>query len=235
MLLGSSGGPLFRLAPDGAMTQLTDPQVPIYDGSAWNGVVTHDPVTGEYLVLTPTEREFWSYAIDGETWSMLPAQPPVDITDGAVVAAPIDTYGVTMFTHCKSGTCGVLLYQHAQCDDCPGPDPDTGGDDGTDSAGDDTDPETGSQDAGATDDGDDAPADSSADAGSTDPAGTDAGADGEDAPGDASGCACRTTPRRGAGLLALAVLALIRGRARTGAPSTRRRSRSRSRSRGSRS
>jgi hypothetical protein len=112
MILGHGGGALYQLDAQGTMSARDPLSITIYDGSAWNGVFTVDPVSGEYLVLTASNHELHVYDAQGDRWALAAQQPP-STADGAVVAAPLDTHGVTMFTHCRSGECGVLLYRHA--------------------------------------------------------------------------------------------------------------------------
>jgi MYXO-CTERM domain-containing protein len=113
LIFGSAqSGMLYHLSSAGEITPAGDLPVSIYDGSAWNGVVTVDPIAGDYLVLTPTNRELHIYDALTDTWELAANQPP-DLVDGGLVAAPLDTHGVTMFTHCRAGTCRVLLYKHS--------------------------------------------------------------------------------------------------------------------------
>jgi chitodextrinase len=112
-ILGSSTGALFKLSSSGELTPLQDIPVSIYDGSGWNGVVTVDPVSGEYLVLTPPTREFHAYDVVSDTWRSDLTPPPAPGMN-AVLGTPIATYGVNAFTHCDNrGSCGVWLYRHS--------------------------------------------------------------------------------------------------------------------------
>ena len=75
-ILGSSTGALFELSGSGDLAPLQDIPVTIYDGSAWNGVVTVDPVSGDYLVLTPPSRQLHVYDVVTDTWRPSPNAPP---------------------------------------------------------------------------------------------------------------------------------------------------------------
>jgi hypothetical protein len=113
VILGSSTGALFKLSSLGALVPLGDVPVAIYDGSAWNGVVTVDPVSGDFLVLTPPSRQLHVYDVVSDTWRLGP-HPPPDPGMDAVLGTPIAAHGVTAFTHCHhSGNCGVWVYKHA--------------------------------------------------------------------------------------------------------------------------
>jgi chitodextrinase len=112
-ILGSSTGALFALSSSGQLDRLGNIPVTIYDGSAWNGVVTLDPVSGDFLVLTPPTRQLHVYDVVTDTWRPSPHAPPAPGMN-AVLGTPIAAYGVTAFTHCNNrGTCGVWLYRHA--------------------------------------------------------------------------------------------------------------------------
>jgi len=113
LITGSAeGAKLYRVGADGQISDRGGLEVSIYDGSAWNGVVTVDPTSGDYLILTPSTRELHVYDVEGDLWRPGDDQPP-DLVDGGLVAMPIATHGVTWFTHCRSGVCRVLLYKHA--------------------------------------------------------------------------------------------------------------------------
>jgi hypothetical protein len=112
-ILGSSTGALFKVSSSGPVTPLGNIPVSIYDGSGWNGVVTVDPVSGDYLVVTPPPRRLHIYDVVTDTWR--PSLDPLPDPDmNAVLGTPIPAYGVTAFTHCDNrGNCGVWLYKHA--------------------------------------------------------------------------------------------------------------------------
>jgi hypothetical protein len=74
--------------------------------SAREGLITVDPVSGDYLFF----RDGGFYTFDGETWDERPSAPPF-ATDGSdgTVAASIDTYGVVLVLRWPEQ---VWLYRH---------------------------------------------------------------------------------------------------------------------------
>jgi hypothetical protein len=115
VLVFGSGGPrtLFKLSSTGQITQLNKPPVSFYDGSGYNGVFTVDPVSGEYLLLTPTLRQLYSYDVSGDLWHVQPSASKPDFNRRGVAAAPISTHGVILFVTCGRSNCKAYLYKHA--------------------------------------------------------------------------------------------------------------------------
>jgi hypothetical protein len=113
MLIGAGNHKLYKISSSGQLSALKNSPVTIEDASAWSGITTVDPVSGDYLVLTSSAHQLYVYNVLTDTWTLSPNQPPSLLVNTGVVAAPISRYGVTMFTYCKDGTCGVLLYKHS--------------------------------------------------------------------------------------------------------------------------
>lgn len=188
---------LHRLDADGTVTDLGGLGAPIYDGSGYNGVLTVDPVSGDYLVSTPAgegDRTWHAYDVMENAIGELPTSPDIDLTNTGMVATPIADYGITLFVYCYGGTpCGVLAYKHAPFEIPPG----TTSGDGSDSEGDATAGDGATSDAADTTGGDDD------DDGATIPnpssSATTPSDDGDDSSGssddadlddDAAGCSC---------------------------------------------
>jgi hypothetical protein len=113
MVLGSSTNAMFKVNTSGQLSALKTMAYPVYDGSAWTGVFTVDPVSGDYLVFTPTDRTMHVYDVTTDTWKQAATPPPAGaLSGGALNAAPIEEYGVNLFVHCKSG-CQTIVYKHA--------------------------------------------------------------------------------------------------------------------------
>ncbi len=211
-------GALHRLDADGTVSDLGSLGQPIYDGSGYNGVLTVDPVTGDYLVSTPAgegDRTWHAYDVIENLWGVLPTSPDVDLTNTGMVATPIADYGITLFVYCYGGTpCGVLACKHAPFEIPPGT---TTGDDDGGSEGDDTADDGATSDAdttgGAGDDDDETSPDPS---GATLPGGDEddsSGSDDTNLDDDAAGCSCTSDRAPTAGsLAALPLAALIRRR-----------------------
>jgi hypothetical protein len=207
-------GTMFRLDPDGTVTDLGALGAPIYDGSGYNGVLTVDPVSGDYIVSTPAgegDRTWHAFDVMANEWGELPTSPDVDLTNTGMVATPIADYGISLFVYCYGGTpCGVLAYKHAPFDIPPGT---TSGTDDGSSEGDDVIDDTATTDT----------AESSGGATSPDPSGTaTTQADGDDSStdeagmgdDDSRGCGC-SSPRPNRSLAAIVLLFATRRRGRS--------------------
>ena len=100
--------------------QITTLRTPPIDLESPRTELTYDPVTGTYLVFR-MGKTFYTYDVLTDTWSLQPnTNIPADIWNGEAqnhlhtLATPIATYGVVMFTTCKTGgSCKVYLYKHA--------------------------------------------------------------------------------------------------------------------------
>jgi hypothetical protein len=133
VLLG--GGPnLYKLDSSRIVTTLGNAPVPlgtITAGSNKTGaIVTLDPVSGTYLVFSH-DGSFWVYDVVSDDWTRQPGSGFFEPTTyGAsifqVVAAPISTYGVTMFVKFYPDQSKVYLYRHANSIPTTPPAPPTG-------------------------------------------------------------------------------------------------------------
>jgi hypothetical protein len=112
VLLGSAGARLWRLSDTGEVTPLRDPPISMYDGSGHTAVVTVDPISGTYLVLTPTERDFYAYDIESDTWTELSSPTKPELEGHSVLGAQVSTYGINLFVTCR-GTCRLYAYRHS--------------------------------------------------------------------------------------------------------------------------
>ncbi|MCC7385348.1 MAG: hypothetical protein IT384_26095 [Deltaproteobacteria bacterium] len=113
LIFGSgNGNNLFKLDATGTVSRLTDPPVPIYDGSGYVGVLTSDPISGTFLLLTPTARELYSYDVDGDAWLAAASSNKPSLNNLGVVATPVPNYGVVLFAACGRGDCRAYLYRH---------------------------------------------------------------------------------------------------------------------------
>ncbi|HWB79779.1 MAG TPA: hypothetical protein VG755_32670 [Nannocystaceae bacterium] len=187
---------LYQLDAEGTITPLGSLGVPIYDGSGYNGVLTVDPVSGDYLVSTPgtNNRTFHVYDVVANAWAELPTQPGLELSTTAMVATPIASYGVTAFVHCKSATpCGVLIYKHAPLPIPPGTTSgaDEGGSDSEGTAGDSGAAESSDAETAAELDGGTAAETTSQTA---EGSGSSADAPANDDDDAGSGCGCTSSP-----------------------------------------
>jgi hypothetical protein len=115
LVFGSSiGDRLYRLSAAGTVTPLGEVPIQIYDGSGCNGVFTVDPVSGMYLALTATEHALYTYDSATGVWAAQPAAANAALDERSVIAAPIDTYGVTGAVACRGLDCSMWIYKHAQ-------------------------------------------------------------------------------------------------------------------------
>jgi hypothetical protein len=107
---------LYKLDSSGTITSLKPAPV---DLGITKSIVTTDPVTGKYLVLSNTGSSFYSYEVASDTWTLLPAAPILSSGQSSsgptfgTVATPVSTYGVTLFVQCNPGNCAVYLYKHS--------------------------------------------------------------------------------------------------------------------------
>ena len=117
---GNGNTDLYRLDASGKVTPLA--KAPIGLG-VMQSIVTIDPVGGDYLILGKN-GEFYAYDILADTWKEIkgpvPVLAPVRTPDNKIWhtnAAPVDTYGVTMFVKYYSrepnSEAWVYLYKHA--------------------------------------------------------------------------------------------------------------------------
>jgi len=115
VIFGGGTRDLYRLNVSGGITSLGLAPVDLGNRA---GVVTTDPVSGDYLVLSTTNNSFHSYDVQSNTWRLLSQSPifqPVVNNPSifSVVATPVSTYGVTLFVQCvSSNSCVVRLYKH---------------------------------------------------------------------------------------------------------------------------
>jgi hypothetical protein len=103
----------YKLDSSGQVTPLSAPPVGLYNGSGYVGVLTVDPVSGDYLVLTPVDRQFYTYNVLTDTWQLQSSPTKPNMNNHAVVACPVSDYGVNFFTACRSSGCHVYLYKHS--------------------------------------------------------------------------------------------------------------------------
>jgi hypothetical protein len=123
VLLFSMAENLYQLSPPPPSNPSAPPTisspgslpVPFYDGSGYNGVLTVDPVSGDYLILTPGTRRLHVYDLPTRSVRLASSQPPSSpgLANTMVVATPVATFGVVAFVHCSGAHCGVLLYKHS--------------------------------------------------------------------------------------------------------------------------
>lgn len=116
------GGKLYKLSSSGQVTQVANPAVSLYSGSGYNGVLTVDPVSGKYLILTPDSRQFYTYDVLTDTWQAQSSPTKPDMSNRGVTATPVNTHGVTFFTSCSSASnCRAYVYKHAAGGGTPPP------------------------------------------------------------------------------------------------------------------
>jgi hypothetical protein len=86
-----------------------------YDGTGHVGVITHDPVSGINIVLSPSDRQVYTYDLNTDTWAgplSISTQPNFNAHG---VAATPTVYGTILFVACPQGAsaCTQWLYKHA--------------------------------------------------------------------------------------------------------------------------
>jgi hypothetical protein len=127
---GTESNQMWRLNSDGSTVALRP--VPIANIEQIRGtIVTVDPVTGDFLILT-AESGFWKFDIMNDTWEELPGSdkvpmfvnPPNRDPTFHAVATPMSNYGVVMLAQWRESGSKVWLYKHGQQTET---DPPTGG------------------------------------------------------------------------------------------------------------
>ena len=109
---------LYKMDAIGKVTRLKDAPIPLRitgGPSSVGTLVTVDPVSGKYLILT-SEKKLFEYDVIADSWKLMPTAAP--ITSNAV-ATPVNTYGVVMFVAAKA----VYIYKHGECSSCKIPTP----------------------------------------------------------------------------------------------------------------
>ena len=114
---GNGSSALYKIDSLGNVTTLRN--APVTYGINQT-VLTVDPVGGDYLMFT-NSGQFYAYNVLADTWTLQGGTVPIYTYSGSngsvmcVVAAPVSTYGVTMFLSCNSSSnCWVSLYKRTQ-------------------------------------------------------------------------------------------------------------------------
>ena len=102
----------YKLTSAGQVENIAQPPFSVYNGSGYVGVVTVDPVSGLYLVLTPVTRQLYTYDVQADSWQAVSSPSKPNMSNKGVIATPLAAYGATLFTACGS-TCNVYVYKHS--------------------------------------------------------------------------------------------------------------------------
>jgi hypothetical protein len=112
---GGGTSDLYKLDASGKITKMKNAPVNL---GIQRSLVSVDPVSGKYLILSDTGR-FYEYDLLADSWRTLNLPPfwgSGFVGNGSidgVVEAPVNTYGVVMFVHYKYNQSKVYLYKHA--------------------------------------------------------------------------------------------------------------------------
>jgi hypothetical protein len=106
---------IHRINADGTVTRLKDAPVGLASAGS---VVTTDPVSGDFLVISGDDNALWGYDILQDEWEMISNNLPFKFGDGwgghKTIPTPISNYGVTLFAIGWNGDDGqVFIYKHA--------------------------------------------------------------------------------------------------------------------------
>jgi hypothetical protein len=101
MVFGNASGTkkMWKISTSGQVAQLYNLPITLYEGSAYAGVFTVDPVSGDYLALTAVNRQFYTYNVLTDTWTLCSNQPSSVISslaNSSMIATPVNTYGVKL-------------------------------------------------------------------------------------------------------------------------------------------
>jgi hypothetical protein len=108
---GNGSNALYKMDISGNVTTCASGP---YNLSTCHTFITHEPVTGNLLALSP-ENQFYEYDVLSDKWRQLPSPAPVvasnvNCGDG-LVSTPVSTYGVVMMITFSPPY--VLIYKHA--------------------------------------------------------------------------------------------------------------------------
>jgi hypothetical protein len=112
VLIFGHEGAFYKLNSSKQVTRLADPPVIFYDGGGYLGNLVADPVSGKFLYLTPSGRQFYTYDVLTDTWQQQPSASKPNLTSNSIVSAPLSNYGVVMYVACLARSCKVYLYKH---------------------------------------------------------------------------------------------------------------------------
>jgi hypothetical protein len=112
VLFGSGvSSQLFSLSATGVVTAKGAIPHTIYSGDGFNGHVTHDPVTGLFIVLTSGTHQCKTYEVSTDTWGTC-TNPPAGMQNMSVASASVTNYGATVYFNCGqfTGSCTGNMY-----------------------------------------------------------------------------------------------------------------------------
>jgi hypothetical protein len=114
MIFGGGDGSdsLYKLEDDESITALAATPVSQLSMDSFGGLLTHDPVSGEFL-YADRNHTFWAYDLNG--WTQLPSLNFItnaDVDD--CIFIPVSTYGVVLLIeHISVGNSKMWVYKHA--------------------------------------------------------------------------------------------------------------------------
>jgi hypothetical protein len=125
MLIGGGNygvNQIHRIDTDGKVTRLKDAPVGLASAGS---VVTTDPVTGDFIVISGDDQALWSYDILQDEWRLISNNLPFDFGDSwgghKTIPTPVSNYGVILFAIGHNGDAGqVFLYKHAPSENLKG-------------------------------------------------------------------------------------------------------------------
>lgn len=101
----------YKLTASGAVTQIAfSPN--LYDGTGYLGSVIADPVSDEYVVLTATTRQLYTYTVATNTWQTRLSTNMPNLNGYSVIGASVPNYGVILYVTCKAASCKTWVYKH---------------------------------------------------------------------------------------------------------------------------
>jgi hypothetical protein len=112
MVFGTSDA-FYKVDSTGTVTRLSNAPITFYDGTGYLSIVTVDPLSGQYLILTATDRQFYTYDVVTDLWRLQNSPTKPDLNSHSIIATPISNYGVVMFVACRATTCRTYLYKHS--------------------------------------------------------------------------------------------------------------------------
>jgi hypothetical protein len=119
---GGYSSDIYKMDANGTITKLHNSPIPL---SIPRTTITVDPVTGAYLVFAKDGNDvfqFYKYDVGTDSWQAQPNSNPISTNSDqntGLMAAPVSTYGVTMFLKYNYGDPRVYIYKNGSSSQPP--------------------------------------------------------------------------------------------------------------------
>lgn len=113
ILVFGQNGNFYKLDANRVVTRIANPPITFYDGQGWLGNLVADPVSGKFLALSATDRQFHVYDPAANVWQAQSSTSKPNLANLSIISAPISNYGVTAYVACQITNCRTYLYKYA--------------------------------------------------------------------------------------------------------------------------